>query len=142
MRILFCHRVGCILYLLTSQVLTWRDCRFHSGGGSPGLLITWRLQSPPYNIVLPSGAGLTTGVTLTVFRVYGGEFTGDNNAAIILDMENATSGTHTAGGSTVLVSGTYFAGAGGHMAAVQVRGRWNNVHIIANRFEDIPDVRI
>jgi hypothetical protein len=120
------------------EVLTWRDCRFHSGGGSPGLLISWRLQMPPYNLRPPSGAGLTTGVTLTVFRIDGGEFTNDNSVGICLDMENATSGSPKAGGSTVLVSGTYFASAGGHMTAIQVRGRWSNVHVVADRFEDIP----
>ncbi len=122
------------------EVLTFRDCRFKAGGGSPGLLLSWRLQQPPYSIQPPSGAGLTTGVTLTVFRVYGGEFTGDNSANIVLDMENATTSSGSkAGGSTVLVSGAYFAEAGGHMAAVQVRGRWSNVHILANRLEDITD---
>ena len=106
---------------------------------------------PPYNIKPPSGAGLTTGVTLTVFRIDGGEFTNDNSAGICLDMENATAavaegqdhdhiptadghaslpgGKHVAGGSTVLVSGTYFASAGGRMTAIQVRGRWSNVHV-------------
>jgi hypothetical protein len=44
-----------------------------------------------------------------------------------------------AGGSTVLISGTYFASAGQHMVAVQVRGRWANLHMLANRLEDIPD---
>jgi len=24
------------------------------------------------------------------------------------------------------------------MSAIQVRGRWSNVHVIADRFEDIP----
>lgn len=94
----------------------WRDCRFHSCGGVQGLLINWRLQMSPYNLRPPSGAGLTTGVTLTVFRVYGGEFTNNISAGIVLDMENATStdgdgvgvgaGKHIAGGGTVLVSGT------------------------------------
>ena len=107
------------------EVLTFRDCRFKAGGESPGLLLSWRLQQPPYNIRPPSGAALTTGVTLTVFRVFGGEFTGDNSANVVLDMENATqSDGKIAGGSTVLISGSYFASMGGHMAAVQVRGRW------------------
>jgi hypothetical protein len=48
-------------------------------------------------------------------------------------------GYKVAGGSTVLISGTYFASAGQHMAAVQVRGRWANLHMLANRLEDIPD---
>ena len=51
-------------------------------------------------------------------------------------MENATAGGKVAGGSTVLISGTYFASAGQHMAAVQVRGRWANLHMLANRLED------
>jgi hypothetical protein len=118
------------------EVLTWRDCRFHSSGGSTGLLLTWRLGSAPYNIKPPSGATLTTGITLTVFRIFGGEFTGDNSALITLDMEDTP--THQFG-TTVTISGTYFAGAGVHMAAVQVRGKWHNVHMTGNRFEDIPD---
>ena len=41
------------------------------------------------------------------FRVFSAELTGDNSANIVLDMENATSNNRSAGGSTVLVSGTY-----------------------------------
>lgn len=116
------------------EVLTFRDCRFH-GGGSPGLLITWRLQDAPYNIVAPSGASLTTGITLTEFRIFGGEITGDNSAGLVLDME----GTPIAQfGATVTIEGTYFSSSGGHMAAIQIRGQWRNVHCTGNRFEDNP----
>jgi hypothetical protein len=121
------------------EVLTWRDCRFHCGG-SPGLLLTWRLQLPPYNIVPPSGANLTTGITLTEFRMFGGEFTGDNSPNMVLDMEDTwqVNSPHSFG-ATMTVEGTYFSQSGGHMAAVQVRGQWRNVHFTGNRFEDIQD---
>lgn len=65
------------------EVITWRDCKFHGGGGSPGLLNTWRLDQKPYNCSSNS-RNLTTGITLTEFRMFGGEFTGDNSANIIL----------------------------------------------------------
>jgi hypothetical protein len=57
------------------EVLTWRDCRFHSSGPHPGLLITWRAGH--WNVSAPSGRNLTTGVSVTVFRLFGGELTGD-----------------------------------------------------------------
>jgi hypothetical protein len=57
------------------EVLTWRDCRFHSSGPHPGLLITWRAGH--WNVSAPSGRNLTTGVSVTVYRLFGGELTGD-----------------------------------------------------------------
>ena len=54
------------------EVLTWRDCKFN---GPNNLLITWRLGDAPWNIMPMHGRAFTTGVTLTMFRMYGGELT-------------------------------------------------------------------
>jgi hypothetical protein len=43
------------------EVLTWRDCRFHNGGNRPGLLITWRLDAPPWSVVPMHGRNFTHG---------------------------------------------------------------------------------
>jgi hypothetical protein len=86
------------------------------------------------------GRNFTRGVTLTMFRMYGGEMTADNSANIVLDMDGCYPGTGCSpgqGGATFSSYGTYFAQAGGWMAALQVRGNWNNVEMIGNRAEFI-----
>ena len=55
------------------EVITWRDCRFHDGGHRPGVLITWRLDQAPWNVAPMHGRNFTHGVTLTMYRMYGGE---------------------------------------------------------------------
>ena len=59
------------------EVLTWRDCKFN---GPNNVLITWRLGDAPWNIRPMHGRAFTTGVTLTMFRMYGGELTGSVRA--------------------------------------------------------------
>lgn len=66
--------------------------------------------------------------------------TADNSANIVLDMEGCYPGTGCSpgqGGATFSCYGTYFAQSGGWMAAIQVRGNWNNVEMIGNRAEFI-----
>ena len=81
---------------------------------------------------------LTTGVTLTEFRMYGGEMTADNSPNIVLDMGGCDPGSGCSagqGGATFSAYGTYFAQSGGWMAAIQIRGNWNNVEMIGSRAE-------
>ena len=62
------------------------------------------------------GRNFTRGVTLTMFRMYGGEMTADNSANIVLDMEGCYPGTGCSsgqGGATFSCYGTYFAQSGG-----------------------------
>jgi len=81
--------------------------------------------------VPPSGRALTTGISLTQFRIYGGEFTGDNAAMIIMDM-----GDTAATGGDFFIFGAYFAVSGNNIAAVEVRGKWNNVIFDGSRDEE------
>jgi hypothetical protein len=111
------------------EVLTWRDCRFHSSGPHPGLLITWRAGF--WNISAPSGRKLTTGVSLTVFRLFGGELTGDNGANVVLDMAGAPTN-----GGDFAAYGVYFATAGDNVASVEVKGEWRNVIVDGSRDEE------
>ena len=114
------------------EVLTWDNCRFHSGGGAPSLLLTWRAQRAPWNIIPPSGRSLATGITLTQFRIFGGEMTGDNTALLVMDM----GGAGKAGGGDFASYGLYFATSGNHIAAVEIRGKWNNVIFDGSRDEE------
>lgn len=122
------------------EVLTWRDCKFHNGGNRPGLLISWRLDAPPWSVMPMHGRNFTHGVTLTMFRMYGGEMTADNSPNIVLDMGGCDPGTGCGagqGGATFSSFGTYFAQSGDFMAAIQIRGNWNNVIMEGNRAEFI-----
>jgi hypothetical protein len=74
---------------------------------------------------------LTTGISLTQFRIYGGEFTGDNTGLLLLD-----AGDTMAGGADFFVFGTYFANSGNNLAAVEVRGKWDNVILDGSRDEE------
>ena len=55
---------------------------------------------------------------MTVFRVVGGEATGDNGPLIVLDMEGAPHG-----GGDYISTGMYFSTFADHVSAIQVRGR-------------------
>ena len=110
------------------EVLTWRDCRF-LGQGAPALLVTWR--APHWNVTAPSGRALATSVSLTVFRLDGGDLTGDNCALLTLDTEGQPNQ-----GTALTVTGTYFANSGDQMAAIEVRGAWRNVVIAGVRLEN------
>ena len=83
---------------------------------------------------------VSAGVTLTMFRMYGGEMTADNSPNIVLDMGGCDPGTGCGAGqsgATFSSFGTYFAQSGDFMAAVQIRGNWNNVILEGNRAEFI-----
>jgi hypothetical protein len=110
------------------EVITWRDCRF-LGNGAPALLITWR--APFWNVSAPSGRPLATSVSLTVFRIDGGDFTGDNCGLLSLDTEGQPNA-----GCALHVAGSYFANTGDIMSAIEVRGTWRNVVVEGSRLED------
>lgn len=114
------------------EVLTWDNCRFHGGRNAPGLLITWKAGDPnTWNITAPSGRALQTAVSVTVFRMLGGEATGDNGPLVVLDMEGAPHG-----GGDFISTGAYFSTFADHVSAVQVRGTWSNVIIDGSRDEE------
>ena len=117
------------------EVLTWEGCRFHAGGGAPALLLTYQAGAGPWNIRPPSGRTLTAGISLTQFRIFGGEFTGDNTNLIVLDMDNVS-----ASAGDFCSFGAYFASSGNNLAAVNVRGNWENVILDGSRDEetDLP----
>lgn len=75
------------------------------------------------------GRKFTTGVTLTMYRMYGGEFTG---SGVVLDMEGAP---NNQGAATFSSFGTYFANYGNDNWAAKVMENWNNVHFYGNRAE-------
>ena len=114
------------------EVLTWDNCRFHGGRDAPGLLITWKAgDRNSWNITAPSGRVLQTAVSVTVFRMIGGEATGDNGPLVVLDMEGAPHG-----GGDFISTGAYFSTSADHVSAVQVRGIWRNVVIDGSRDEE------
>jgi hypothetical protein len=114
------------------EVLTWQDCKFHGhSDNGPGLVITWRADSPRWNVSAPSGRNLTKGVSVTQYRMYGGELTGDNGAMIILDMGGAPTN-----GGDFAAFGTYFATSGDNIAAVEIAGAWNNFILDGSRDEE------
>lgn len=114
------------------EVLTWEECKFHGhSDNGPGLVITWRADSVRWNITAPSGRNLTKGVSVTQYRMYGGELTGDNGAMIVLDMGGAPTN-----GGDFSAFGTYFATSGDNLAAVEIAGAWNNFILDGSRDEE------
>ena len=80
---------------------------------------------------MPSGRKLATGVSLTVFRIFGGELTGDNGANLVLDMEDAPTN-----GGDFAAYGVYFNTYGDHVASIAIKGSWNNVIVDGSRDEE------
>eukprot|EP00039_Didymoeca_costata_P031503 m.35076 g.35076 ORF g.35076 m.35076 type:complete len:526 (-) comp8828_c0_seq1:118-1695(-) len=111
------------------EVLTWDNCRFHGSRNAPALLITWRAGY--FNISAPSGRALQTAVSVTVFRLIGGELTGDNGPLVHLDMFNAPTN-----GGDFIASGVYYSTAGNNVSAIAVSGAWNNVVVDGSRDEE------
>jgi hypothetical protein len=68
-----------------SEVMTFEACRFHPSSNSPGLVITYRADLPPWNVVPPSGLPLTTHVSMTVHRFIACAFAGGNGPGLYLD---------------------------------------------------------
>eukprot|EP01043_Picozoa_sp_COSAG02_P007179 COSAG02_NODE_211_length_28730_cov_5.599490_19_plen_307_part_00 len=113
------------------EVITWEGCKFHGhSDNGPGLVVTWRADSRRWNVTAPSGRNLTKGVSVTQYRMYGGELTGDNGAMIILDMGDAPTN-----GGDFSAFGTYFATSGDNIAAVEIAGAWNNFILDGSRDE-------
>ena len=89
-------------------MLTWQDCKFHGHSDQAGLVITWRADSSRWNVTAPSGRNLTKGVSVTQYRMYGGELTGDNGPLITLDMGDApTNGGDFAAFGTIHTAETH-----------------------------------
>ena len=110
-----------------AEVLTWRDCRGHAGG-VPSLVIT--TDGDAWGVTSPFGYTFTDVFSCTVFRFFGGDFTGDNVSNIVFDY------TGTDYAEAVIVHGTYFAISGSNAAAMEFNGVWANVHIVGVRVEN------
>ena len=87
-------------------------------------------------MVPPSGLSLTTHVSMTVHRLFGGSISGGFAPGIVLDNEFARDRAgNLAQAGDLLISGTYFWSVGKNFSAIELRGRWTNVIADAVRHE-------
>lgn len=115
--------------LHSAEVITFRNCKIQFGGG-PGILITNKAGSAPWSVTPPSGSTLVTAVTgCTVYRIEGGEITGDNAACIQLDWNGANSGADFS------MIGCYLGISGSNTYGIKVGGPWLQVVCKNTRIE-------
>lgn len=115
--------------LHSAEVVTFRNCKIQFGGG-PGILITNKAGSAPWSVTPPSGSTLVSAVTgCTVYRIEGGEITGDNAACVQLDWNGANSGADFS------MFGCYLAISGSNTYGIRVGGPWLQVICKNTRIE-------
>lgn len=104
-------------------------------GGSYGSARN-RADREPWNVIPPSGLPLTTFVSMTVHRLFGGSISGGFAPGIVLDnLEARAANGNLAQAGDLLISGTYFWSVGQNFSAIELRGRWTNVIADAVRHE-------
>ena len=119
-----------------SEVITFEACRWSPSLDAPGLVITYRADREPWNVIPPSGLPLTTFVSMTVHRLFGGSISGGFAPGIVLDnLEARAANGNLAQAGDLLISGTYFWSVGQNFSAIELRGRWTNVIADAVRHE-------
>lgn len=102
----------------SAEVITFDNCKIQFGS-APGILITNRAESAPFSITSPAGLTLTTlDRGCTVYRINGGEITGDNSSAIQLDWNGAN------GGADFSMIGCYIGISGSNTYAMTIGGSW------------------
>lgn len=113
----------------SSEVVTFDNCRIQFGG-APGILITNRAESAPFSITSPAGLTLTTlSRGCTVYRINGGEITGDNSSAIQLDWNGVNSG------ADFNMVGCYIGISGSNTYGMRIGGPWHQVFTRNTRVE-------
>lgn len=113
----------------SAEVITFDNCKIQFGS-APGILITNRAESAPFSITSPAGLTLTTlDRGCTVYRISGGEITGDNSSAIQLDWNGAN------GGADFSMVGCYLAISGSNTYGMTIGGTWHQVFTRNTRVE-------
>jgi len=113
------------IFCFSGEVLTFNDCRINCGGLG-GLIITGMKD---YDIASPfPNCKFASGISLTTFRIVGGEFTTGAAPAIVLDGRNYTL-------ADVWVAGTFFSLVGPNSCVVKLQGNCSNITFEGHRAE-------